>query len=84
MCVFFPLFPYPFVPINVTVLASGHGAKVLHAVATMAQEFLADEARVAPRALLETAVDLHGIVLSLQGLQGIALQGVIAKVCVLF
>lgn len=56
------------------------GCQVLHATAVLAQEFLSDKERVAPRALLETAVFLHGIVLSLQGLQGAALQGVIAKV----
>lgn len=56
------------------------GAQVLHAVATLAFEFLADKERVAPRALMDTAVYLHDIILSLQGLQGIALQTAIAKV----
>ncbi|CAM9609122.1 unnamed protein product, partial [Hapterophycus canaliculatus] len=55
--------------------------QVLHATATLAQEFLSDKDRVAPRALVDTAVCLHDILLSLQGLQGEALQGVIAKVC---
>ncbi|CAN0076673.1 unnamed protein product, partial [Ectocarpus sp. 12 AP-2014] len=55
--------------------------EVLSAAATLAHEFLADKERVAPRALVETAVYLHDIVLSLQGLQGEALRRVIAKVC---
>lgn len=55
--------------------------QVLHAAATLAHEFLVDKERAAPRALLDTAVYLHEIMLSLQGLQGIALQNVIAKVC---
>lgn len=54
--------------------------QVLHAAATLAHEFLVDKERAAPRALLDTAVYLHEIMLSLQGLQGIALQNVIAKV----
>lgn len=54
--------------------------QVLYAAATLAHEFLADKERVAPRALVETAVYLHDIVLSLQGLQGEALRRVIAKV----
>ena len=53
---------------------------MLQAVATLALEFVSGKKRAAPRALLETAAYLHGIVLSLQGLQGIALQNVIAKV----
>ncbi|CAB1097831.1 unnamed protein product [Ectocarpus sp. CCAP 1310/34] len=55
--------------------------QVLYAAATLAHEFLADKERVAPRALVDTAVYLHDIVLSLQGLQGEALRRVIAKVC---
>lgn len=64
------------------VMAGGgaHGTQVLHAAATLAFEFLADKDRVAPRALMDTAVYLHEIILSLQGLQGIALQTVITKV----
>lgn len=58
------------------------GLQVLHAAATLASEFLADKDRVAPRALMDTAVYLHEILLSLQGLQGIALQTAIAKVMV--
>lgn len=54
--------------------------QVLHAAATLAHEFIMDEARVAPRALLDTAVQLHHVMLSLQGLQGFAVQAVIAKV----
>jgi len=52
------------------------GVQVLHAAATLAHEFLVDKDRAAPRALLDTAVYLHEIMLSLQGLQGIALQNV--------
>ncbi|CAM9531234.1 unnamed protein product [Ectocarpus fasciculatus] len=55
--------------------------EVLYAAATLAHQFLADKERVAPRALVDTAVYLHDIVLSLQGLQGEALRSVIAKVC---
>lgn len=54
--------------------------QVLHAAATLAHEFIMDEARVAPRALLDTAVQLHHVMLSLQGLQGLAVQAVISKV----
>ncbi|CAM9691545.1 unnamed protein product, partial [Sphacelaria rigidula] len=54
--------------------------EVLHAAATLAHEFIMDEARVAPRALLDTAVQLHHVMLSLQGLQGLAVQAVISKV----
>lgn len=46
----------------------------------LALEFLADKDRVAPRALVDTAVYLHEVILSLEGLQGIALQTAIAKV----
>lgn len=46
----------------------------------MAQEFLFDKGRAAPQALLEMATLLHGIMLSLHDLQGLALQSVIAKV----
>lgn len=61
-------------------LARGGVVQILHAAATLALEFLADKDRVAPRALMDTAVYLHEIILSLQGLQGIALQTAIAKV----
>lgn len=54
--------------------------QVLHAAATLAQEFIADDERVAPRALLDTAVGLHHVMLSLQGLQGSAVQAIIGKV----
>ncbi|CAM9742427.1 unnamed protein product, partial [Pylaiella littoralis] len=55
--------------------------EVLHSAAVLAHEFLADKGRVAPRPLIDTAVYLHDIILSLQGLQGDALQAVIGKVC---
>lgn len=58
----------------------GDQVQVLHSAAVLAHEFLADKGRVAPRPLIDTAVYLHDIILSLQGLQGDALQAVIAKV----
>lgn len=58
----------------------GGQAQVLYAAAILAHEFLGDKERVAPRPLIDTAVYLHDILLSLQGLHGDALQVVIAKV----